>query len=405
MPKDLNSLTVPLGFTAAGGAYGIKQSGLPDLALIASDAPCAAAAVTTTNLVCSEATLVARKHLAGGRLRAIVCNSGNSNSSTGPRGLKDARAMCATVARYLKCPVEQVIACSTGIIGRFLPMEKIQPGIADLLPRLARGPAADELAARGIMTTDLVPKAALRSVKIGGKTVHLAGICKGSGMISPKMATMLAFLTTDADISAPLLKKALVQAVNGPGSFNRISVDQHTSPSDTVAIMASGKAGHKPIRSAASADFGKFTAALAALCADLSYQIVADGEGVTRVIRIRISGAASDGDALRVARSIADSPLVKTAVHGGDPNWGRIVTAAGYSGAKINPRKISLWLGKVKVYRNGQPAAYELADAEAAVRTPEVLFKLSLGLGKGTCEFLTCDLSRKYIEINADYHT
>lgn len=402
---DLTSITAPLGFAAAGGTFGIKKSGRPDLALIAADVPCRVAAVFTTNRVPSEPVIVGRRHVAAGSARAIVCNSGNANASTGRRGMADALAMCKRVARHLGCDPAQVLACSTGIIGHHLPMPKINTGIDALAPRLARGPRADADAATAIMTTDLVPKAAVRRFKLAGKTVTIGGICKGSGMIAPNMATMLAFLTTDAAIGLAPLRAALKLAIDSPASFNRITVDMHTSCSDTVALLASGLAHNPPINSTKTPAFAVFARALTELCRDLSYQIVKDGEGATKVIRVRVTGAKSDADALRIARAIADSPLVKTAAHGGDPNWGRIVTAAGFSGAAVDPAKLSLKLGKLPVFRRGEPVKFDVKSAEKIVKAREVIFDLSVGLGKASTEVLTCDLSREYIAINADYHT
>ncbi len=404
MAKILRSVTAPRGFTAAGGTFGIKVSGRPDMALIAADHPCRVAAVFTTNRIPSEPVRVGRRHVAGGRCRAIVCNSGNANASTGQQGMADARAMCAAVAHRLKCKTTEVLACSTGVIGRPLPMGKILPGIEALAGQLADGPQSDAAAAAGIMTTDLHPKHALRKTKIGGKTITLGGIAKGSGMIAPNMATMLGFLTTDADVSLPLLRAALRDAVNADASFNRTSVDTDTSPSDTVVLLASGAAGHAPIKKR-DADYARFVEALTALCRDLAYQIVADGEGVEHVLRVRVSGARSAPDALRVARAVADSPLVKTAVHGGDPNWGRLTMAAGKSGALVRADKLIVKIGSIMVYKYGTPANADLKKLEALMKKSEVLLSFDLGLGRGTCEFLGCDLSRDYIRINADYTT
>ncbi len=411
--KDVG-LTMPRGFTAAGGACGIKASGAPDLALIVAEGPCTAAGVFTTNRVCGAPVLLNRDHLkkTAGVARAIVCNSGNSNSSTGKPGLRDAQAMAASVAEKIGCKVEQVLVNSTGVIGRPMPMDKVLAGIEKLVPELASGPAADQAAARAIMTTDLVPKTARASLALGtGKrkvTVQLGGICKGSGMIAPNMATMLVFLTTDAAISAPMLRKALLTACQA--SFNRISVDQHTSPSDTVLVLASGMAGNKAI-TRAGRELDAFTLALTTLCKDLAYQIVKDGEGATKVFRVRVVGASSEKVADQVARAIVDSPLVKTAVHGGDPNWGRITTAAGYSGAKLDPATMSLFVGPKKdicVFRQGQPTpqgSQPPASLKAMMQEKDITFTLVIGKGKASVEWLGCDLSREYIAINADYTT
>ena len=404
MPNTYESITAPLGFRAAGGAFGMKASGKPDLALIVADAPCRAAAVFTKNAIPSEPVQLGREHMERGRCRAIVCNAGFANASTGQRGLGDARTMCETLAARLGCEPAEVLASSTGVIGEPLPMDRITAGIESLFEKLARSQLADADAAHAILTTDLVAKTAVRRVKIGGKTVTLGGIAKGSGMIAPNMATMLSFLTTDAAISLPRLRAALKQAVNADASFNRISIDTDTSPSDTVAILASGLAENPTIRAKGKHD-AAFTAALADLCRDLAYQIVRDGEGATRVIRVIVEGARTDADAAKAARAVVDSPLVKTAVHGGDPNWGRLTMAVGKSGAAVEADKLTVQIGDIPVYRHGRPTSADAAELERVMREREVVFTLNLGLGRSRCEYLGCDLSREYITINADYHT
>jgi glutamate N-acetyltransferase/amino-acid N-acetyltransferase len=409
-------ITAPQGFTAAGGTCGIKASGLPDLTLIAADQGCAAAGVFTTSRTPSAPVLVCRRHLQRAQktgIRAILCNSGNANASTGKPGEHDALAMCRLTGQGLGVSAHQVLVCSTGVIGRPLPMDKIGRGIATLLGRRQRGPAADAAAARGILTTDLTPKSAVRRLTLGGKRVTLAGICKGSGMIAPNMATMLAFVTTDAAIAPRLLRRALQLAT--AASFNRISVDQHTSPSDTLLALASGAAGNTPISKTTSDDFTRFTAALTDLCRDLAYQIIKDGEGATKVFRVQVTHARHEREADQVAKAIVDSPLVKTAIHGGDPNWGRITTAAGYSGAAVDPRKMTLTLsrsdgkgGVITVYDQGGPTTLTKAEQRRLVsvmRGKEIVVNLSLGRGGAAVEWLGCDLSRQYIAINADYTT
>jgi glutamate N-acetyltransferase / amino-acid N-acetyltransferase len=401
---DLRSITAPAGFRAAGGTCGIKASGRPDLALIAADRPCPAAAVFTTSAIPSPSVIVGRKHLKAGSLQAIVCNSGNANASTGVRGVKDAAAMCGAVAQHLRCKPTQVLACSTGIIGQPLTMGKILPGIDRLAATLDASARADAAAATAIMTTDLTTKMALRTAKLGGTSVTLGGIAKGSGMIAPNMATMLAFITTDAAITLRPLRWALQEAVNASASFNRISVDTDTSPSDTVAIMASGRAGHRSIAARGSL-YAAFVEVLTDLCRDLAYQIIADGEGATKVIRVKVEGARSEADASRVGRAIAESPLVKTAVHGGDPNWGRLTMAIGKSGAAVKAEKLSVSIGPIEVYRHGRPAAADLPTLQMLMRHKEVVMTVRLGLGRASTTWLGCDLSREYIAINADYRT
>jgi len=398
-------ITTPRGFRAAAVTCGIKESGKADLAVIVADVPCTAAGVFTTSRTPSAPVRVGRSHLRGGRARAIVCNSGNANASTGRQGERDARQMCQLLAERIGCPARQVLPTSTGIIGVPLPMAKIERGIGEAAADLARGPAADRAAAAAIMTTDLVPKTAHRSVRLGEKIVHLAGIAKGSGMIAPNMATMLAFITTDAAVSAPMLKRALREAA--AASFNRISVDEHTSPSDTALALASGLAGHRTIAQPGQA-LTQFTEALTDLCRDLAYQIVQDGEGATRIMRVTVQGAKSVRDADRVGRAVVNSPLVKTALHGCDPNWGRITTAAGYSGAAIKPEKMSLFIGEVCVYERGQPTRLTGAASkklQRIMRQKEVAIRLTLGMGKAHAQWLGCDLSKQYVTINADYTT
>ncbi len=405
-------VTSPKGFKAAGGTCGIKVSGKPDLTLIVSDVPAAAAGMYTTSKMPSAPVVIGRRHLRSGTLRAVIVNSGNANASTGKPGEHDALMMCKRVSVALGCDLRKVIPSSTGIIGRPLPMEKITAGIDDLVGKLAVGAEADEAAARGIMTTDLVPKSDGKTVKIGKETVTIAGISKGSGMIAPNMATMLAFVTTDVAITPGLLKRALKVATGA--SFNRISVDQHTSPSDTVVTMASGLAGNLKITKTGK-DFDTFTQALTDVCQSLAYQIVKDGEGATKVFRVRVVNAKSPKDADKIGRAVVDSPLVKCAIHGGDPNWGRVTTAAGYAGAAIRPEKMSLSIGlptapnqAVLVFKNGEPTkltAAQQTKLQEAMKAKEMLFVLDIGLGSTTVDWLGCDLSREYIRINADYTT
>jgi glutamate N-acetyltransferase/amino-acid N-acetyltransferase len=399
------SLTLPAGFRAAGGTCGIKPSGRPDLALIVSDRPAVAAGVFTTSAVKGAPVLVSQKHVRHGRARAIVCNSGTSNVATGQQGLRDAEAMCERAAEALNLKASEVLVASTGVIGHLLPMDKILPGIDELTPQLKRGKAADEAAARAILTTDLIHKTASRKVQIGGHTVTLGGACKGSGMIAPNMATMLAFITTDAAVAAGPLRRALRQATTQ--TFNRLSVDSDKSTSDSVFVLANGAAGHPRIE-AEGADYIAFVEVLTDLCRDLAYQLVQDGEGVTRLMRVTVKGAASEKDADRVGRSIVDSPLVKCALHGADPNWGRIAMAVGKSGAKVDPQALSIRIAGLGIYDRGQPTALGLdppAKLGRAMQKFEVPITVNLGVGAAEAVWLGCDLSRQYVHINADYTT
>ena len=403
-------LTTPRGFRAAGGVCGIKASGKPDLTLIVADQPCAAAAVFTQSRLPGAPVIVGKRQLKKPVAQAILVNSGIANDATGQQGIDNALACTHHVADQLGLDPGHVIPSSTGVIGPQIPVDKITRGIDALIPQLASGPQADTAAATGIMTTDLVPKSAYTTLKIHGQTVHLAGIAKGSGMIAPNMATMLVFLTTDAVIQADLLKQALTEAVNV--SFNRMSVDQHTSPSDTALILASGLAKH-PALTPSTAEYEQFAQALAQLCQDLAYQIVKDGEGAQRVFRVRVLEAKNTREADRVARPVINSPLVKTAVHGSDPNWGRIVTAAANSGVALVPDKLSLDISDlrgrlVRVFNLGTPIEHQgqtLKKLQSIMKQPEITFTLYLGRGDAQVEWLGCDLSRQYIAINADYTT
>jgi glutamate N-acetyltransferase/amino-acid N-acetyltransferase len=394
-------LLSPLGFGAGATVAGIKTNNSPDVGVLVCEHPASAAAAFTTNQVVSAGVTVGSRHIARGTLRAVVVNSGNANACTGTQGLRDALRMCQLAAQYLDCPANQVLPSSTGIIGMHLPMEKIELGIAGAFEYLGRSQEHALRFADAILTTDLKRKQAAAVVKIGRRHVTIAGVCKGSGMIGPRLhATMLAYLTTDAKIAPPLLRRVLQRAVDV--SFNSVTVDDHASTNDTACILASGLSGAS-IKS--TADAARFSKALDEVCQSLAYQIAADGEGATKVIRIDVIGARSDGEAQTIARTIANSPLVKTAMHGNDPNWGRIVSAAGYAHARFDSGKSVLKLQGIPVFRRGQPVPFDDAHVSEALKAPEVRVELScsLGKGKGTC--WTCDLSRQYITINADYHT
>ncbi len=405
-------LTTPRGFRAAAGTCGIKPSGHPDLALIVADKPCAAAGMFTTNKVVGAPVTISKRHIRSGTARAIICNSGVSNVCTGKQGIQDAIDMCRHTAAAVECEPGDVLVCSTGVIGPLLPMDKIRRGIPAVANRLARGSRADRAAARGILTTDLTPKTAYKGVRLGGlragasgKLVHIAGIAKGSGMIAPNMATMLAFITTDAAIAPALLKTALREATTA--SFNRISVDTDTSTSDSVLILASGEARNRKL-AANSADYHKFVDALTEVCQSLAYQIIKDGEGATKVFRVEVRGARNIKDADLIGRAVVGSPLVKTAVHGSDPNWGRILAAAGRSGAHVNPDKACLTIGDQPVLEAGQPLVLNITQQRKLARIMkrrEITFTLNLHIGKADADWLGCDLSKQYVTINADYTT
>ena len=315
------SVTLPKGFKAAATTAGIKVSGKPDLAIIAAERPCPAAGVFTRNTIKGAPVLVGMQHVRDGKLQAVVVNSGNSNVCTGDQGIADATEMCELVAKGLGCAVSDVLPSSTGVIGRPLPMDVIRKGIGDALPKLACGQEADEQAATAILTTDLTAKACNRRIELSdGTEVTLGGIAKGSGMIAPNLATMLSYVTTDCAVSSDMLEKMLKIAVRQ--SFNRITVDSDTSTSDTVVVIASEEAGNERIE-AEGKDFDLFLEAFVSICKELAYDIIEDGEGATKIYKVVVKNAGSEEDADTVGRAVADSPLVKTAVHGRDPNWGK----------------------------------------------------------------------------------
>ena len=393
------SVTAPLGFRASAVAAGIKP-GRPDLALLVADGPCTAAGVFTANRVQAAPVIVSREHLAGGRARAVVVNAGCANAATGERGLRDAREMAAVSARAVGCAAEEVIVASTGVIGVHLPMDKVRAAIPAAAASRSRdgGPAA----ARAIMTTDTKPKEVEVEFALGGKKARVGGMAKGAGMIAPNMATLLAFFTTDAAVAAPLLRRALKDAV-GDG-LNRISVDGDTSTNDTAAVLASGALGAPPIDHEGR-DYDAFRDALTAASRSLAEMIVRDGEGASRLAEVRVEGASSAAEADRVARTIAESPLVKTALHGGDPNWGRILAAAGRSGVAIDPDRIGIWIGEIWVAEDGQAREYGEDQAHAAMTADPVRIRVHLGLGSASGWMWTCDLTHGYVDINAHYRS
>ncbi len=397
-------LTVPLGFQAAGITAGIKPSGKPDMALIVADQPAVAAGVFTRNKVPGAPVIVSKRHIRSGMARAIVVNSGIANVATGQPGIDNAVAMTKRTAAAISCGFREVLPCSTGVIGVPLPMDKILPGIDQASVELARGARADDAAAHAIMTTDTVPKAAHRKLSLGGKTVHVGGTAKGSGMIAPNMATMFSFITTDVAITRNMLRSALQRAVNAPASFNRLSIDHDTSTSDCVIVLASGVAGNRQIKQEDNM-YLEFVAVLTQVMQDLSYQLICDGEGTTRVFRVNVRGARSQRDADRVARTVVGSPLVKAAVHGSDPNWGRLAMAVGRSEAAVKPDKLSIAIGSIPVMQAGVNVDAPLKKLEKHMQRDEVLFEIDLGLGGAETEWLGSDLSREYVTINADYTT
>ena len=387
------------GFRFAGVAAGLrKEPGRKDLRLIVADRPVAAAGVFTTNRVKAAPVIVSQERIRRGRLQAVTANSGSANCFTGKAGLKLARESCAALAAEIRCAPELVAPCSTGVIGHLYDLEKYRGGIRDAVAALS--PNALEDFARAIMTTDTHPKIASASLQVGGAEVTVAGCAKGAGMIEPKMATMLAFVMTDAAIKPSALQRTLARAL--PQSFNAITVDGDMSTNDTLLLMASGAAGNRTL---IGRDLAAFEAAVAEVSSALAHELVRDGEGATKLVTVEVRGARTHADADRVARQIANSPLVKTAFFGCDPNVGRILMAAGSSGAYLESDKLVLWIGGVKVAAQGRLLTEALADAGAAMKPREFEVRLDLRLGKSTATILTCDLSYDYVRINAEYTT
>jgi len=404
-------VTSPQGFRAGAAAVGIKKlTEKPDVAVLVCDVPAQAAAVFTQNKVCAAPVIVSRKHIAKAarKMRGAVANSGNANACTGKQGLADAREMARLAGKRLGCPAEQMLVASTGVIGRMLPMDKVRTGIEKACAALAAGPQADAAFARAIMTTDTRPKQAGVRLAIAGRTVTVAGATKGVGMIAPNMATALTFLTTDAAAEAPVLARMLRRAADA--TYNCLTVDGHTSTNDTLLILASGLAmrgangAAKPV-SEKSADGKRLAAAILAVCDSLAGQIAADAEGGTKVIEVRVTGAASNAEARRAAAAIANSPLVKTAFFGQDPNWGRIVSAAGYAGISGGPETMRLAMGNVVIFDKGRPVAADEAALKAVMAAHDIAVHLDLGAGRGEARYLTCDFSYDYVKINAEYTT
>ena len=392
-------VTAPRGFRAAGVKAGIKGDAL-DLALLVADGDCAAAGVFTRSRTAAPPVAVARGHLASGHARAVVVNSGCANAATGPAGLADAREMANLTARAVGCEPGEVVVSSTGVIGVRLPMDRIRSGIARAGDQLSADHGTD--AARAIMTTDTKPKEAAVGLVVGGVRCAVGGMAKGAGMIAPNMATMLAFFTTDITIAPPLLHSALVSAVGE--SLNRITVDGDTSTNDCAVVLASGAAGAPAIETTGP-DYETFGVALTTVARRLADMLIRDGEGVTRVAEVRVEGAGTPDEADRIARVVAESPLVKTALYGGDPNWGRVLAAAGRAGVPLDGDRVSIWIGDVQVAESGVACDYEEKDAAAAMEEDPVRFRIRLAQGEASGWMLTSDLSHRYVDINAHYRT
>jgi glutamate N-acetyltransferase/amino-acid N-acetyltransferase len=388
------------GYRYAGMHCGIRpEPDRLDLALVISDTPASAAGVFTQNRVVAAPVRVCRERLPRPDARGVVICSGNANACTGQRGLEDARRMTALAAEVVHCRPEQMLVCSTGVIGRHLPMPDIEIGIHTAAKHLEPTPAALDRAAHAILTTDTRIKVSSHTLQVAGSEVRLTGFAKGAAMIGPNLATMLAFVLTDATVSptdlAVLARRATDQ------SFHCISVEGHTSTNDTVLFFANGTGPRLQGDSLA-----RFEDAAATVCAQLAQAIAADAEGASHLIVLSVEGLRDDTEACRVAKAVADSPLVKTAVFGADPNWGRIVSAAGYAGVVFEEEQLSLWLGDMLLYHAGTPQPFDAATASAYLKNNrEIRLRLRFTLGPGRCTFWTCDLGYEYVRLNAEYTT
>jgi len=405
-PKGSRSVpggvTAALGFAASGIAAGIKsESGRLDLACIFADRPSSWAATLTTNRFAAAPVKLARALLRqGGPLQAVIVNSGNANAATGPEGDRRARKVAAAVAKVLELHAGRVLVSSTGIIGRPLPADRIVRAVPEAVRTLAA--AGGGLAAQAIMTTDTFVKEAALELRIGGRMVRVGGMCKGAGMIHPNMATLLAYITTDAVVSQGLLRRLLRAAVER--TFNRINIDGDQSTNDTVLLMAGGAAGARV--PAAGPDRERFATALNEICRRLAELIVRDGEGATKLVEVEVRGARTAADALRVADTVANSKLVKTAWFGRDLNWGRIAAAVGYAGVRVDPEKVSISLNGRAVVAGGRGVSpARMARAAREMQEPVLRFVIDLGIGNGSDAVLTCDLTHDYVSINAEYPT
>jgi glutamate N-acetyltransferase/amino-acid N-acetyltransferase len=395
-------MPLPQGYRVAGAHAGIKRNpAREDVTLVISDGPAAAAGVYTTNLVFAAPVAYDRARTPSEGIRAVVINSGNANACTGERGVNDAAEMARLGSAVCGANADQALVMSTGVIGEFLPLDKVASGIRACSEKL--GASEDSLitAARGMMTTDTVHKLAAQSITIDGRQFQITGMCKGAAMIAPNMGTMLGLVLTDASITAADLQRMLSAIVED--TFNCISVDGHMSTNDTVLLLANGATGGDKL---SGSKLAQFQSALHEVCASLARQIPADGEGATHLVRIDVKGCTSVPAARQIAKSIADSALVKTAIAGADPNWGRIVSAAGYAGVPFDPAKVGLSINGCLLYRAGTPVPHDAAKVSASIKdNRETTIDLAFQEGTATARFWTTDLTAEYVRLNADYHT
>lgn len=401
MKKIDGWLTAPQGFVAAGVTAGLKVSGKPDLALVFSKVPAACGAVFTQNKMCAAPVLVDREVNKNDYARAIVANSGCANACTGLKGLADAREMQSYTAGLLNIDVNDVFVCSTGVIGAFMPMDKVRKGIKNAVDSLSVDGGLN--CAEAVQTTDTFIKHSVYEAEIGGKKVTVAGIAKGAGMIHPNMATMLTFLTTDVAV-APALLKRMVKSV-ADRSFNMVVVDGDTSTNDSMIVFANGLAGNEMIIDEQHPDYQTFFDLLLAVATDLAKMIAHDGEGATKYLEVNVVGAKNFVEAKTAAMAIAKSPLVKTAFFGEDPNWGRIVCAAGYSGAEMTAEKVNLSIGGIRLVENGLNCNVPLETLKPIMSKDEISMEIDLAAGDAKATVWTCDFSYEYVKINGEYHT
>lgn len=395
------SITTPQGFTAQGVVADIKKNGKKDVAVIYSEAPCTAAGLFTSNVVHAACVDISRQHLANGQAQAIVVNSGNANACTGEQGLADTISMAQITGDILNLDPHDVVVASTGVIGVQMCMDKVEAGITKAAAELS--PEGGSSAAQAILTTDLISKERAVEIELSGHKVYIGAMAKGSGMIHPNMATMLAFFTTDVNIDSTCLKIAFQTAVGQ--SFNMISVDRDTSTNDMAIVLANGLAGNPSIDTTDSEDYKIFQAALQQVAIDLAKMIARDGEGATRMIEVQVINAADQAAARLIARSITSSNLTKAAVFGEDANWGRILAAAGYSGAGFDPNRVDIYLGQEKMASNGMGLAFDEDKARLELQKDPVIIKVDLKAGSEQATAWGCDLSYDYVKINAAYRT
>ncbi len=397
---EKGSVTTPDGFVAGAIFAGIHQKAITglDLGVLFSTVPCNTAGVFTKNRIKAAPVLLSRERLKLGKAAAVVANSGCANACTGKQGMADAKETSRLVAESIGIPPDDVLVASTGVIGQTLPMELVRASI----PLIKMSRDGGHKFAQAIMTTDTVEKEIAVRVKAGSNTFFIGGAAKGAGMIHPDMATMLGFLTTDAEVDLEFLREALKKAVDV--SFNTISVDGDTSTNDMVLLMANGQSENELITK--DNEYTEvFQQALNLVCTNLAKRVAQDGEGATKLIEVTVNGASSEAEARRVARTVATSPLVKTAVYGNDPNWGRIIAAAGRSGAAVEESKMSVFIGNFCVFKSGKPQNFNLEKAGAALQKIEVLIEIQLNLGDASATAWGCDLTEKYVKINAEYTT